>query len=231
MRPERVVICSDSTAALFSLNSKKTSRDDLLIEIYTIMLRIQRTGGDVQFVWVPAHVGVVGNEKADEIAKTALKLKDDEIMKVPFGKGEAKSLIRKAVSDEWQNKWDTDNKGRHYYSIQKSIKVKGFKGKYRRDEVIFSRLRLGHTGLKSTLYLMTKCVSDKCEVCNVPENVEHVIMKCSKFDFERNILRDKICELGRGWNLEGILGISEETWECYEALFNFLKSTGLDHKI
>lgn len=139
------------------MNSKKTVRDDLLIEICTIMLRIQRAGVDVQFVCVPAHVGVDGNEKADEIAKTALKLKDDEIMKVLFGKGEAKSFIRKAVSDVWQKKWDTDTKWRHYYSIQKSIKVKGFKGKCRRDEVFFSRLRFGHMGLKSTLYLMTKC--------------------------------------------------------------------------
>lgn len=160
-----------------------------------------------------------------------LKLKDDEIMKVLFGKGEAKSFIRKAVSDVWQKKWDTDTKWRHYYSIQKSIKVKGFKGKCRRDEVVFSRLRFGHMGLKSTLYLMTKCVSDKCEVCNVPENVEHVIMKCSKYESERNILRDKIYELGRGWNLEGILGMSEETRECCKALFNLFKFTGLDHNI
>ncbi len=95
LRPERVVICSDSAAALSSLNSKETSRDDLLLEKCTIMLRKQRVGTDVQFCWVPAHVGVKGNEKADEIAKRALKLNDNEIMKVPFGKGEAKSLIKR----------------------------------------------------------------------------------------------------------------------------------------
>ncbi len=91
VRPERVVICSDSAAALSSLNSKETSRDDLLLEIFTIMFRIQRAGTDVQFCWVSAHIGVEGNEKADEIAKRALKLNENEIMKIPFGKGEAKS--------------------------------------------------------------------------------------------------------------------------------------------
>ncbi len=94
LRPERVVICSDSAAAL-SLNSKETSRDDLLLEKCTILLRIQRVGTDVQFCWVPAHVGVKGNEKADDIAKTALKLNYNAIMKVPFRKGEAKSLIKR----------------------------------------------------------------------------------------------------------------------------------------
>ncbi len=61
-------------------------------------------------------------------------------MKIPFGKGEAKSLIKKAVRDLWQKKWDTDNKGRHYYNIQKSITVKTFKGKCRKEEVILGKL-------------------------------------------------------------------------------------------
>lgn len=41
VRPERVVICSDSTAALRSLISKETVRADLLLEVSLIMLRLQ----------------------------------------------------------------------------------------------------------------------------------------------------------------------------------------------
>ncbi len=37
--------------------------------------------------------------------------------------------------------------------IQTSISMKIFKGKCRREEVVISRLRLGHTGLKSTLFI------------------------------------------------------------------------------
>lgn len=85
--------------------------------------------------------------------------------------------------------------------------------------------------LKSTLYLMAMCMSDKCDVCNVPENVERVIMRCSKYKTERNILHDKIYELERGWSLEGILGTSDKTRECYKALIMFLKHTGLFSKI
>ncbi len=144
---------------------------------------------------------------------------------------EAKSLIKKAVRDLWQKKWDTDNKGRHYYNIQKSITVKTFKGKSRKDEVILGRLRLRQTGLKSTLCLMTKCVSDKCNGCNVPENVEHVILWCNKYSAERIILRDKMYGLKRGWNLEGILGRSEKMRDCCKALFLFPRNTGLDQKI
>lgn len=58
-------------------------------------------------------------EKADRFAKRVLKFNDDEIMKVPFEKSSAKSLITTAVRDSRQTKWDTDIKGRHYYSIHK----------------------------------------------------------------------------------------------------------------
>lgn len=61
---------------------------------------------------VPAHTSVEDNEMADLIAKNVLKLKDEKIRKVPFGKGEARSLVNIAVRESWQKKWDTDNKRR-----------------------------------------------------------------------------------------------------------------------
>ncbi|MGL5578178.1 MAG: ribonuclease H family protein, partial [Fusobacteriaceae bacterium] len=222
IRPERVVICSDSIAALRSLNANETKRDDLLKEISMILLRIHRSGIMIQFCWVPAHVGVEGNEKADSIAKNALKLKEEELMKVPFGKGEAKSIIKTAVENSWQMKWDTDSKGKHYYNILKSIKMKAFKGNYRREEVAFSRIKLGHTGLKSTLFKIGKCITDKCDICNVTENVEHVVMWCKKYNAERNILQDKMYEMEREWSLQGILGMCEKTREISRALFHCL---------
>ena len=77
IKPERVVICSDSSAALQSLHSKQTERDDLILEIFMMLLRIERNGTSLQFCWVPAHVGLKGNEEADKMAKSALKLRND----------------------------------------------------------------------------------------------------------------------------------------------------------
>ena len=54
------------------------------------------------------------------------------------------------------------------YRIQKS--------KCRREEVVMERLRLGHTRLKATLFLMAKSESKMCEECGVLENVEHVAL-------------------------------------------------------
>lgn len=40
-----------------------------------------------------------------------------------------------------------------------------------------------------------KMYIDKCDECNVPENVEHIIMWCKRYNAERRILQKKIYKL------------------------------------
>lgn len=67
--PMDVVICSDSYSVLMSINSgKSASRQDILYEILQNLYRIYRIGVNISFLWVPAYVGVEGNEEADQLA-------------------------------------------------------------------------------------------------------------------------------------------------------------------
>jgi len=43
-----------------------------------------------------------------------------------------------------------------------------------REEQIFTRMRIGHTGLNKTLQLIGKHESGNCEICNVPEQWHNV---------------------------------------------------------
>ena len=80
--------------------------------------------------------------------------------------------------ESWQEIWDNDRKGRGYYTIKKSVRVKKNISKYRKEEVAFSRLRLGHTSFNSTLVKMKKTLTDKCDVCKCKETVEHMLLCC-----------------------------------------------------
>ena len=63
--PDRVVLCVDSVSALLSIRSRESARPDLVLEIQLSLYRLRNIGKRVEFCWVPAHVGVRGNEDAD----------------------------------------------------------------------------------------------------------------------------------------------------------------------
>ena len=227
VRPDRVLVCSDSAAALQSLSSKDALRNDLVLDVLMLLLRLQRAGVSVRFCWVPAHVGVEGNERADSVAKGALRLADGAVLQIPYGKGEAKSLIRAAVGKTWQEGWDKDAKGRHFHGIQRAVAGWTGRGRCRREEVVHSRMRFGHTRLNSTLNMMGKHATGNCDVCDVSETVEHVLMVCIRYSVERAVLRARMGELGREWSVRGVLGVGKNLEECDRALFSFLGATGL----
>lgn len=43
------------------------------MELLVLLDKIEQAGGSVGFLWVPAHIGVEGNEAAPMAAKRALK--------------------------------------------------------------------------------------------------------------------------------------------------------------
>ncbi len=76
--------------------------------------------------------------------------------------------------------------------------------------------------------------NENCDNCGVKENVEHVIFDYILYEVERQVLQNRVQEVGREWNLMGILG-SEGEGEgiriIRKALFKFLNDTGLMRRI
>ena len=147
--------------------------------------------GTQQLCWVPAHEGVQGNEHADKLAKDALQ--KEIAIPVSLGKGEGKAIIKKKGMEIWQTRWEEDQKGRRYHKLQKSIITKICTERNRREEIIITRLRLDHTGLNGTMFIMVKSEVEECRGCGVKENVEHIILHCNMYKTEMEKLRDRGC--------------------------------------
>ncbi|XP_038157609.1 uncharacterized protein LOC119794224, partial [Cyprinodon tularosa] len=169
VQPLRTVICTDSMATLNSLLSGKSeTRQDLIFEVLQSLFRIRQLKILVYFLWVPAHVGVDGNEKADKLAKKALNHQQIE-MNVFLSKSEMKTLITIETRKKWQTIWNNESKGRHLYQIQKFIGKERKRYGNRKKDIIISRLRIGHTALNYSLFKIGKHETGHCDKCGDPE--------------------------------------------------------------
>jgi RNase H. len=145
-----------------------------------------RSGTSVRFVWVPSHVGVFGNEAADRAAKAALH--SGSGVDIPYTVSEIGGLVKRYVMSKWQNRWDLSTHGRFFFSIKKRVsRDMSCFGKTRRDQVIISRLRLGHCGLRARLHLIDRHPTGLCE-CGVPETVDHYLFGCFRHVAQRAVL-------------------------------------------
>ncbi len=169
----KTLVCSDSSSALLCLEVQQSeTRQDIVLEILQVLYVLQQINRMVQFLWVQAHTGVAGNEEVDQLAKQVMTKKNID-MQILYSKSELKTIIKKGINTNWQLFWDNELKGRHLHSVQTMVgRGRNSRGR-RKEDCVISRLRLGHTGLNSTLHIIRKHPTGLCDWCGVKETVEH----------------------------------------------------------
>ena len=135
----------------------------------------------IVFCWVPSHTGIKGNEKADSAAKSTLDLPRAKVG-VPYT--DLKYLISQYISTTWQDDWNG-------VVMNKLHSVKPVLGdwqssyrRYRKDEVVLCRARIGHTHLTHS-YILKKDPPPLCEHCQCILTVRHILVECNHFAQER----------------------------------------------
>ena len=132
--------------------------------------------------WVPSHVGIKGNEKADAAAKSALDLPHAKVG-VPYT--DLKYIITQYIFSTWQDDWN----GAVANKLHSVKPVLGdWQSSYRRcrkDEVVLCRARIGHTYVTHS-YILKKDPPPQCEHCQCILTMRHILVECNHLAQTRN---------------------------------------------
>jgi hypothetical protein len=132
----------------------------------------------ITFVWIPSHVGIHGNEMADQLAKDAIQLPiigstvNPELSDVYRD-------INTHILNKWQMAWDntTGNAIPRLVNPKVGLAPK-YQHKNRKIETKITRLRLGQVLNNHYLHKIGVHPDGLCQTCGVTENIQHQLFEC-----------------------------------------------------
>ena len=176
-KSRKCVIYTDSKSAIDAI-SKYNSFHPLVQKAQEWLFRIEARFKSVCFCWVPAHVGIKGNELVDKEAKAACTNNSVDIPDIPHS--DLYKTIKSYIWKKWQDRWASPllANNRKYRSIRPEVfNWYSVFNKDRRTEVVLARLRIGHTRLTHK-FLLEGSDAPECAHCDCPLTVEHILVHC-----------------------------------------------------
>ncbi|GBM01699.1 hypothetical protein AVEN_271947-1 [Araneus ventricosus] len=160
-----IKIRTDSLSSLMAILNPK-SHYSIVREIQTLLLSHKH----IHLRWLKAHVGYLGNECADQLAKEAITKGDPFLLPKPLSY--LKAEIKSAALSIWQDNWDNGETGRSTHDIvpRASNKPVGWK----REEIMFVT---GHGPFPSYLLRFNLRTHDNCS-CGEKGDPIHYATKC-----------------------------------------------------
>ena len=131
--------------------------------------------------WIPTHIDIRRNVAADIAAKESLD-QDITVSQVPYT--DLKSYINHFISGKWQGRWSScrDNE---LFKVKPTLGdwLPGFR-KSRREEVVLSQLRIGHTYFSNSYILRwedpPECIACQDKEIKSPPDVLVVFLTASE---------------------------------------------------
>lgn len=173
---ENSIVYTDSLSVLTALHPRNASQP-LVGDIIHNITRATKKGHDIKFCWVPSHVGISGNEKADECAAKA-QHKEIKRVKIPYK--DCMKLVQRELKVNWQSAWNNEENNKLHLVRPTIEEWKSCSHQERFMEVILCRLRIGHTHLTHS-FLLTKQDKPHCK-CGDEMNVNHILFTCSELE-------------------------------------------------
>ena len=207
-------VYSDSYSALMAIKDYN-SFHPIVQKILEWLCKLSSKYKYVNFCWVPAHVGIPGNELADHEARAVISNDDIAFPSIPHS--DMKRIIHSYIKNKWEARWCSPSmvNNRKYRKIRDSVdQWPSCFHSNRKIEVVLTRLRIGHTRITHKFFLEGGS-APMCDHCDSPLTVEHILVHCRLHSLARQSygMANNNIEglLGPNININNIVGYLKHT--------------------
>ncbi|GIX83513.1 RNase H domain-containing protein [Caerostris darwini] len=174
-------IITDSRSVLQALNNPANCSPS----IFQLKQLLSKTTATIELIWTRAHIGIHGNELADQYAKQATSRDAiDQHMYIPIRF--IKKLLYHDILTVWQNHWVNSAKGRAVFEIYGKANPKRILGNFFLNQII-----TGHGAIASYQCKFFNG-SSSCSCGLSIEDRNHIIYHCSQWSTIRQTLPKKL---------------------------------------
>ena len=205
-----VKIFCDSQAALQALKSNKCKAQTVK-DTHEALNNLYQHAKNVRLTWIKAHIGLDGNELADEYAKLGTI---DHTTQIPTQTTykEIRADTREYVYHKWKEKWKALKKCRMtklFYDGPDRRVGKVVSRLSRNDMTLFIHAITGHNNLNYMNSIIIPNYTPLCRFCEEEdETFEHLYAECPVFWRERHEVRGDTRGL-QGWTVNSVLRIAK----------------------
>ena len=225
----------DNTAAIVATHAIKPGSSHHIWDLFHKrlgMVHNRHNGMDLLMKWVPGHVDIVGNVRADAEAKKAVKIGSSPLHRLPAPLRKTLPWSKSATQQEYHRKikraatklWASSPRSDRMALIDPDLSITKFskltRSLSRNHASILFQLRSGHVPLNVYLHRIKKVDSPTCPNCHLfRETVMHFVLHCVAHAEARQTMFNAAGRDARN------LGKLLSTPELLPHLFQFIRST------
>jgi len=181
----RIIINVDSQAALKALDSHTINKQSVLSTVK--LLNLLGTNNEISLRWVKSHVGFLGNETADQLAKRGAT---DPLFLMTDRPALSKKIITKAINEvidsKWNAEWSLDPHCRQtklWFPTCNELKSRQIVSLNRLEHSNVIQMLTGHNYLNRHSSLVDPSTSPLCHFCQSGDvqTSFHIIAECPSF--------------------------------------------------
>ena len=153
------------------------TEDPFICHIMNLLWLLSDKGTRVYFCWIPSHCGIEGNERVDQLAKETLDQDIDPVPSIHYTdlKPQVYSYIQQLV----QTKWDVAVHGKDLYLVKPTLgPPKKYQHLTRAEEVVITRLRIGHT-MPTKYHILSWGPPTAYHHCGQTLRINHMLLECA----------------------------------------------------